>query len=356
MKNIAFYISDHGFGHASRNIPIIRYILEVKDDIKIHIKTGINQGLFIKDSTKDLKNSKNIVFEFKNTDIGLVLKKNSLNIDKVKLEKKVEDYLQTWDRLIENELLFLKNNNIHLIISDIVPWVFECSKKLGINSLLISNFTWVDIYKEYLSEEISNKYKLAYKNAKNVLLYDLYISSMKEYLNNYEEVGLLCREFNLEKIKRIKEKYSKLIIFVSVGRSVEINEELNVGDLNYQFICTEGINLKGDNVEYLQKDINNTQDYIMASDYIITKAGWGTVSEALIGNKKVALLSRDKISEDRNTINILLERNLAIKVNSNRLNIEAIIKELEKFTPSYEEFKIENGYKEIGNRILELLS
>ena len=56
MKNIVFYISDHGFGHASRNIPIIRYILEVKNNIKIYIKTGINQGLFIKDSLKDLKN------------------------------------------------------------------------------------------------------------------------------------------------------------------------------------------------------------------------------------------------------------------------------------------------------------
>ncbi len=55
MKNIVFYISDHGFGHASRNIPIIRYILGVKNNIKIHIKTGINQGLFIKDSLKDLK-------------------------------------------------------------------------------------------------------------------------------------------------------------------------------------------------------------------------------------------------------------------------------------------------------------
>ena len=44
MKKIAFYISDHGFGHASRNIPIIRYILEESNNIKIYIKTGIKQG------------------------------------------------------------------------------------------------------------------------------------------------------------------------------------------------------------------------------------------------------------------------------------------------------------------------
>ena len=48
---IAFYISDHGFGHASRNIPIIRYILEANKDIRIIIKTGKLQGEFIKDCT-----------------------------------------------------------------------------------------------------------------------------------------------------------------------------------------------------------------------------------------------------------------------------------------------------------------
>ena len=175
MKNIVFYISDHGFGHASRNIPIIRYILEVKNNIKIYIKTGINQGLFIKDSLKDLKNSKKVIFELKNIDIGLVLKKNSLDIDQEKLEKKVEEYIDSWKDLKEKESIFLKENNIDLIISVIVPWVFECSENLKIKSLLISNFTWIDIYKEYLSENICNKYKGVYKKAKYVFLYDLYI-------------------------------------------------------------------------------------------------------------------------------------------------------------------------------------
>ena len=39
-KTIAFFISDHGFGHDLRNIPIIRYILEATKDIRIIIKTG----------------------------------------------------------------------------------------------------------------------------------------------------------------------------------------------------------------------------------------------------------------------------------------------------------------------------
>lgn len=48
MKTIALYIYDHGFGHDSRNIPIIGYILEVNLDIRVIVKTGKYQGEFIR--------------------------------------------------------------------------------------------------------------------------------------------------------------------------------------------------------------------------------------------------------------------------------------------------------------------
>jgi predicted glycosyltransferase len=48
MKTIAFYISNHGFGHASRNIPIIDSLLTKSKDIKVIIKSGKNQIGFMK--------------------------------------------------------------------------------------------------------------------------------------------------------------------------------------------------------------------------------------------------------------------------------------------------------------------
>ena len=51
MNNIAFYISDHGFGHASRSIAIIRELIK-KDNLKIYIKTSSPLEL-IKNSLKE---------------------------------------------------------------------------------------------------------------------------------------------------------------------------------------------------------------------------------------------------------------------------------------------------------------
>lgn len=356
MRNVAFYISDHGFGHASRNIPIIRYILEAKNDIRVYIITGTKQGEFIKESLTDTKNYNNVSFKsIDRLDLGLVLKNNSLDIDKEKLNEEVIKYINSWDERVNLEKNFLIDKNINLVISDIVPWVFKASKELDIKSVLISNFTWVDIYKEYLDKSICNEFRSYYKLADKVFLYDLYMDSMKDYIDNYEEVGLVCREFNLDKANSIRSKFDKPIVFVSVGRSVNLNSEINVSNLNYNFIVTEGINLIGDNVLYLPKETNNTQDYIKASDYVITKAGWGTIAECLIGKKKIAVLSRDSVAEDRWTIERLIKNKLAIKVDFDRININEIIKNLENFNPNYKDINIKNDYKNIGDKLIDLL-
>lgn len=355
MKSIAYYISDHGFGHASRNIPIIRYILEIDNEILVHIKTGLNQGNFIKESIKDLKNNENVKFYLNKMDIGLVLKENSLDIDKGNLSKEVSDYIVSWNRKIKEENIFLRENNIDLIISDIVPWIFKCSDELSIKSILISNFTWVDIYKEHLDENICNEYIKCYKKANYVFLYNMFLPSMLEYVDKYEEVGLVCRKFDDKKVLEIRRKYNKPKVFVSVGRSVELNSSLDVSNLEYHFIVTEGIKLIGDNVTYLSKETNNTQDYIKGSDYIITKAGWGTVAECLIGNKKFAVLSREGVSEDRYTIQKLIANDLAIRIDSNTLNIEDTLETLRGFKPNYENISSKNNYKYIASKLVSLV-
>ena len=212
------------------------------------------------------------------------------------------------------------------------------------------------IYNQYLSKEVCDKFKSCYELADKTFLYDLYMDSMKRYIKNYDEVGLLCRGVNLSEVKYIKSKYNKPIVFVSVGRSVNIDEHIDVSSLEYEFIVTEGINLKGENVTYLPILTENTHDYIKASDYVITKAGWGTVSECLIANKKIALPSRNGIAEDKNTIAKLLDRNLVIEVKSSNLNIKHTLYILEKFNPDYNNANISNCYKTIVDKVLNLLN
>ena len=347
IRTMAFYISDHGFGHASRNIPIIRYILEVNTNIRVIIKTGEEQGKFIKDLVGEFNGR--VKYFFDNMDVGLILKKGSLDIDKYKLQGKVEEYISSFNLRITRENKFLSYYNVNLIISDIVPWIFKSANKLNIPSILISNFTWVEIYKEHLNKKIFNDYIECYRLVDKALFYEFYMEDMKDYIKRYEEVSLCSREFNLEKVDKIKISFKRPIVYISVGRSVNFNKEIDVSAFDYDFIVTDGIKLSGNNVYYLDKKILNTQDYLMASDFVIIKAGWGTVSEALLAKKKIALMSRDGVAEDRNTICKLKSKGVAIEFN---FDLEDSLKKLKEFNPNFDIYNFKNHYKKIGEILL----
>ena len=144
-------------------------------------------------------------------------------------------------------------------------------------------------------------------------------------------------------------------MFVSVGRSVYLEEEIDVSHLNYQFIVTEGIQLSGDNVLYLPKEVENTQDYIMASEMVITKAGFGTVSETMLAQKKCAVIGREMVAEDRETVQHLVERGLAIRVEySGGMDMEGIIRNLENFEPRFDKNCFTNDARKIAKLLVRM--
>jgi len=73
MTNICFYISDYGYGHASRDIAIIRKILNENKDVKIFVKTDTPFN-FVRQSLPQ----KNVeVMRIKNN-IGVAFRENSV--------------------------------------------------------------------------------------------------------------------------------------------------------------------------------------------------------------------------------------------------------------------------------------
>lgn len=128
--------------------------------------------------------------------VGLVLKSMSCEIDVPCLERRAHEYVQSWDERIMKEVKFLGSLQPDLIVSDIVPWVFHAANRLQIKSVLMTNFTWVEIYKEYLSLPLVKAYQDSYVLANEVVIYDLSGIQMKEQFIKYDEVSLCARPFD----------------------------------------------------------------------------------------------------------------------------------------------------------------
>jgi len=159
--NICFYISDYGYGHASRSIAILRKLLSEYKDAKIYVK---NSRAF--DYIRHSLPEENIEVIKNKNDIGVIFRENSISVDREQTRGMLIEWIKSWDEYIKTEKQFCESRRIDLILSDITPQAFIVANKLGIPGIAISNFTWHYIFFNLFGnisavEQMKEAYKLA---------------------------------------------------------------------------------------------------------------------------------------------------------------------------------------------------
>jgi len=140
--NIAFYISGHGFGHASRSIELIRALLERQPDLRITVKSKAPKWLF------DAAGLPRVEHESFETDIGMT-QTDSLTMDLVDTARRAADFYRDFDRRAAREAAALRSRGVELVLGDIPPLAHAAASRAGLPSIAIGNFTWDWIYERY---------------------------------------------------------------------------------------------------------------------------------------------------------------------------------------------------------------
>lgn len=351
-KKIAFYITNHGYGHAARNVAVIEKLLLEYSDVEIWVKSDKERIGFLKRNLQ--RYDDRIIYNEGYSDVGLLFYENTLEINKPLLLEKIRRELSKWPVFIEKEKKFLKEKNVEIVVSDIIPWVLLAAKGAGKKSVLLCNFTWYEMYKDFLPKQMSFQYYNAYNSAYKIFLYEFGNRKIKKYYKNVESLSLVSRDVHPESVQNITTQYRHPIVFVSVGKSVEISECYDVSKVHATFITTVGVNLIGDNVVKLSPEEINTQDYIKASDYVISKTGWSTLAEVFLNRKKATFIPRGKNEEDEEVVCQIKENNCGLIYEwSDLKNIDKIIEALEHFTPDNLQMFYDSSFQ-IAKYIYEL--
>lgn len=357
MKRFCFYLSDHGFGHIARNIPII--VSAVRNyDACVYVVCGERHIEFAKQNLEIILTAEEyerISFRSEHTDIGLICKEGTLLVNTEKLTQACKDYLAELPQRAEAEAKWLKENRIDAVLCDMPLWSIKACELAKVSLLYVGNFTWTELYREFLPESIWKEYAKYYGKLKYTMLYALHNPEMLEFLQTSEitKTSATARPFNENAVAEIRSKHKRPIVFVALGMSAQFKESVNVSDVPYDFYTTEGVHLVGENVEVIPYSTLNTQDYVAASDYVISKAGWGTVAECLLAQKPMALFSRDSVLEDRTTIKLLEEKHLAVSITQDDLRkIDGIIEKMKKLDGIYTEFY--NCADEVADKLMSL--
>ena len=217
---------------------------------------------------------------------------------------------------VDIEKAFLNRENVDLVIGDIPPFPFIAAKELNILTIGISNFTWYTAYSGFLSKEERKSLLEAYK--KMDYFFELAGGREPEWgkQGNFN-VEFFSREADKNEVNRIKDQLNPLgdkrIVYFGLGMKINVKTLASFKMWTNEecvFIVSSNTEIKGDNIVKIPNEYSETQNFIAASDLVISKPGWGTVGEAVQNNIPLLIIKRKMMKEDQNTIDYLMEHQL----------------------------------------------
>jgi L-arabinokinase len=301
--NIAFYISGHGLGHISRQAEVIKAILRKKPDTGIYIRTKA-PAWFIEDEI-----GQGVFHESILCDTG-VRQVDSLELLKNESLVDFKTFYNNSDNFYSRELKFLKNNNINSIVTDFSPWAMELAARAGIPCKGIANFCWDYIYEPYTQEFpefswIPDAVRKLHAECTEVLR--LPFNHEFKAFKKVTDIPMIARISHKEKDHIRKDlgiPENSLCVLLSFGG-------FSIRDFScpwikkqdkYHFIAceTSALNVPGlQNLDrYRLKELDLEYcDLVKASDCVITKPGYGILTDCIANDAGMIYTWRGEFRE-----------------------------------------------------------
>jgi hypothetical protein len=142
---VFFYISGHGFGHASREIEVINALGARLPDHRIVVRTSAARWIF--DRTVRVP----FTLIEGPCDTGII-QIDSLHLDAGETIARAAAFYRQLPRHVERESALLREHEAAFVVSDAPPLGCAAAGAAGAASTVLSNFTWDWIYEGYPRE------------------------------------------------------------------------------------------------------------------------------------------------------------------------------------------------------------
>jgi UDP:flavonoid glycosyltransferase YjiC (YdhE family) len=143
---VCFYVSGHGFGHASRVIEVINALRTREPNLRAVVRTTVAPWLF------NLTARGAVEYHHTETDTGVV-QIDSLHLDVDATVRRAREFMRTFEARVAAEAMFLRHENAALVVSDLPPLGIAAAERAGVPAIALGNFTWDWIYSAYPDTE-----------------------------------------------------------------------------------------------------------------------------------------------------------------------------------------------------------
>ena len=285
---IAFYISSHGFGHASRDIELIHALFARQPDARIVVRTAAHAALFAPLAHLP------VAIEPVETDTGLA-QIDSLRFDEDESAREAARFYATFDERVRHEAGRLRSLHADIVVGDIPPLAFAAAAQAGVPSIAVGNFTWDWIYSIYsafdrLAPDVMPTIRRAYAHATRALRLPLH--------GGFEPMAAVTRDIPFIARRSTRDRGDTrralgisddrpvvLPAFGAYGATLPL-ERLRACD---RFTMIDPARPLPAGFHY--------QDLVGAADVVVSKPGYGIVSECLANGTALLYTSRGRFLE-----------------------------------------------------------
>jgi hypothetical protein len=139
---VLFYISGHGFGHASREVEVINALGAARPELRLIIRSAVSPAL--------LARTVRVPYDLRagGCDTGVVQPSSVTQDDEATIRAAV-DFYSSFDVRVAAETAAVLPDRVRLVVGDVPPLAFAVAARLAVPSIAIANFTWDWIYETY---------------------------------------------------------------------------------------------------------------------------------------------------------------------------------------------------------------
>ena len=310
---IVFYVSGHGFGHASRVIEVINAVLARRPETRIGVRTSAPRWLF------DLTVKGKVAFSTLECDTGVV-QIDALTLDEADTIRRASAFHTDLVTRAASETRVLRELGAGLIVGDIPPLAFAVGAAAGIPTIALGNFTWDWIYADYprvrLAPSLLPTIRGAYGKASMALR--LPMSAGFDNMSNVRDIPFIARHASRsreEVAKLLKLPSDKPLVLVSFGtygvpgldtdalaklkKYVVVNvQSQTVGRTKKETALAER---RGSLVTINEEPMYDAgvryEDLVGAASAVVTKPGYGIIAECVANDTAVLYTARGHFPE-----------------------------------------------------------
>jgi hypothetical protein len=299
---LAAYVSGHGFGHAVRTATILRELHTLAPALPIAVVTAGPEKVF-----RDAVGA-GLVFRSEATDVGLV-QHGALVIDTAATADACEAFARGLPARVEREAAWLRDIEARLVLGDVPPLAFLAAARAGIPAIAATNFSWDWIYGHLARHEPrlaapAEAARGAYASAR--LLLELpFAGDLSAFLRR-QPIPLVARRppVTREEARRrlgLSPEPAALLSFGGLGLP-GLDFQVLAGVRGFQFLSEPTGSPAPPNLRVLSKDdlAGRGLDYlgaVAAADVVITKPGYGIVSDAIACRTRMVYTERGDFPE-----------------------------------------------------------